>query len=67
MFKNLKGEMVKKDLTNKQLAEKLKISERAIRNKLNGVSEFTWSEVLTIKECFFPEISLEILFSRKSA
>ena len=40
-------------------------SERTIRNKLNGRSEFTLSEAIKIKETWFSTLSLDYLFNEK--
>lgn len=62
MFRVLRGEMVKADLTIIRLAEELEISEKSLRNKLNGTTEFSWSEVLKIRKIVAPTMSLEELF-----
>lgn len=62
MFRVLRGEMVKADLTIAQLADRIEISEKSLRNKMNGVTEFTWSEVLIIRKIIAPTMSLEELF-----
>lgn len=62
MFRTLRGEMVKADLSVSQLASKVNISEKSLRNKLNGVTEFTWNEVLEIRKIVSPNMQLEDLF-----
>ena len=47
MFRVLRGEMVKADLTVVRLSEELGISEKSLRNKLNGITEFSWKYILT--------------------
>ena len=56
-------------LTQKQIAEKLDISTVAYIKKENGKSEFKDSEKIKFKELllpYFPNITLEEIFSRKS-
>ncbi|MEZ3488330.1 MAG: transcriptional regulator [Lachnospiraceae bacterium] len=62
MFRVLRGEMVKADLTIVRLAEELGMSEKSLRNKLNGTTEFSWNEVLKIRKIVAPTMSLEELF-----
>lgn len=63
MFRILRGEMVKANLTIAQLANKVGISEKSLRNKMNGTTEFTWSEILKIREIVAPTMPLEELFT----
>ncbi|MFL0245926.1 hypothetical protein ACJDUG_02905 [Clostridium sp. WILCCON 0185] len=38
--------MILNDISRKELAETMKISTRALNNKLNGYSDFTFNEVM---------------------
>ncbi len=62
MYRILKGEMVKIGLPISDLAQKIGVSEKTLRNKLNGCTDFTWSEVLAIKKIVNPEMKIEELF-----
>lgn len=62
MYRVLKGEMVKADVNIRELAFKIGITERSLRNKINGVTAFTWNEVLEIRKIVSPSMSLEELF-----
>lgn len=62
MYRNLKGEMVKADITIKDLAFKIGITERSLRNKINGDTSFSWNEVLEIRKIVSPSMELEELF-----
>lgn len=67
MRNNLIAEMVRKgykaDQIPKILATTLGCTERTIRNKLNNVTDFTFSEVIKINESFFnDEFDLKYLF-----
>lgn len=68
MYRILKAEMVRANISIKQLSMKLDITERSLRNKINGVTEFTLSELLRINEVMNEKmklsISLEELFER---
>lgn len=62
MYRVLKGEMVKNGITVRELASKIGITERGLRNKINGKTSFSWEEVLKIKSEAFPDALLEELF-----
>lgn len=40
MFRNLRAEMARQDLTGKQIAAKIGISEKAFSNRMRGRTEF---------------------------
>ncbi len=63
MYRVLKGEMVKANISIRELAFKIGVTERSLRNKINGITAFTWNEVLKIREIVSPSMSLEELFS----
>lgn len=63
MFVNLKIEMMKKGVTAKKISEKIGISNKTFFNKMNGSSEFTRREMYTIRDEFFPDKSIEYLFT----
>jgi DNA-binding Xre family transcriptional regulator len=54
----------KRGIKKLAIARQLKISERTLRNKMQGITSFTWGEVCSIQECFFPDITKDELFSR---
>lgn len=68
MYRILKAEMVRANISIKQLSMKLDITERSLRNKINGVTEFTLSESFRINEVMNEKtklnISLEELFEK---
>ena len=63
MFRELLGEMIKKGISKADLAKVLKISERTLKNKLNGITDFSWSEVKKIKSVVAPEMECSKLFA----
>ena len=63
--RNLKAEMVRKNITSAAVAELLNVSERTVRAKIKGETDFTWGEVQTIKKQLFPDINEEYLFERQ--
>ena len=66
MYYRLKIEISRRGYTIEKFASKLSISEKSLRNKLNGTTEFTWSEVLAIRDLIDPDMLLEELFKKES-
>lgn len=62
MYRVLRGEMVKAGISVAKLAEKIGISEKSLRNKLNGTTDFTWPEAKTIRKIVNPNADMEELF-----
>ena len=65
MYRILRGEMVKKGLTISRLAEKIGVSEKTLRNKIHGDTDFTWPAVCTIHRLVNPNMSKDELFSKE--
>lgn len=61
-YRNLKAEMERFGISTKNIAECIGKNERTVRNKLNGDTDFSWSETCKIQHEFFPEISKDYLF-----
>ena len=66
MYRTLKAEMVRSDISVKQLAIQIGITERSLRNKINGRTEFLWSETLKIRKIVSPGMPLEDLFKSET-
>lgn len=66
MYRTLKAEMVRADISIKQLAIQIGITERSLRNKINGKTEFLWSETLKIRKIVSPSMNLEDLFKSEN-
>lgn len=64
MFENLIMELKRKGITYRAVAGLLHCNEKTVQNKMNGVTEFTLSEVLAISDNIFPEFELRYLFRR---
>ena len=61
----LKFEIARKGFTIEGFAKELGISDKTLRNKINGITDFTWSECLMIKKKLNTELSLEELFEKE--
>ena len=64
MFPNVKAELARKGVTLTELAEAIGMSLQTLSGRMNGKSEFTYSEAVKIKKFLGVEIPLEILFER---
>lgn len=62
VLRNLKGYRAKHNITQEEIANKLGISVVAYRNKENGHTQFTLSEVKTISDLFKANIK-DIFFN----
>ena len=59
----LAGEITKRGIRKTVIADRLGISEKALYNKMSGISSFTWNEVQIINKCFFPDMTPNDLFA----
>ena len=62
MFKNLLAEMARRDINNLYLSRLLNLTPNTISRKMTGKNEFTRKEMFTIRDNFFPELTIEYLF-----
>lgn len=61
MLGNMISELRRKNITNKAVAEVIGSSEKTVVNKLNGTTEFTISEAMSINVNLLPEFNLSYL------
>lgn len=61
MYVNMISELRRKNIANKAVAELIGTSEKTVVNKLNGTSDFTIQEAMTINENLLPEFKLSYL------
>ncbi len=66
MYLRLKFELIKKGYTIELFAKKIGMAEKTLRNKIGGVTDFTWRECLLIKEVLQTDIPLEELFEKEN-
>jgi hypothetical protein len=62
MRKNLLKEMIDKNITFKDLAEVIEVTERTVKDKTSGKYDFSLKEVLKIRKDCFPKKDIEYLF-----
>lgn len=62
MFRNLRAEMARQDVAFGDLAKTLKVRNATVSDKVNGKSRFYIDEAISIRDEFFPNLSIEYLF-----
>lgn len=65
LYLRLKYEIQRKGYSIDMFSNKIGISEKTLRNKINGITDFTWSEVLLIRKLINPKMKLEELFKKE--
>lgn len=63
MMNNLKAEMVRYGVSNVDIQRATGLSERTVRDKLNGTTSFSFPEALAIRNQLFPSMRVEYLFA----
>ena len=63
MFPNLRAEIARHNISSKELAKGIGIAYDSLKNKLNGRTEFTRLEMFRIKKQYFPNCTVDYLFS----
>lgn len=61
---NLSAEMVRFGVTIVDIQNLLGCTDKTVRNKMNGTTEFSVREALTVRDTFFPGLRLEYLFAQ---
>lgn len=64
-YPNLSGEIAKRGIKKKVIAESIGICRRSLQNRMNGKVPFSYSEANTIRKRFFPDLTLDYLLSRQ--
>lgn len=63
-MKNLSAEMVRFGVSVSDLQNFLNCTDKTVRNKLSGTTEFSVREALGIRDAFFPGYRIEYLFAQ---
>ncbi len=66
MYRNLKAEMARKNINQKQLASMTNMSVSGLSLKMNGDTKFTFNDVIAIKKALGTELPLEELFAKEA-
>ena len=62
-MRNIEKEMQKFNVSIYDIKELLDCTEKTVRNKLNGTTDFTFSEVKKIRDNLFPGMEIDYLFN----
>lgn len=62
MYQYLVYRMKANGISNEAICSLLGISDKTFRNKLKGITAFTWNEAKKIKQAYFPDEDIEELF-----
>lgn len=65
-YPNLASKIAERGIKKSVIADSISCSPRALNNKMTGRTEFSWSEVCRIQQCFFPDIPKEVLLAREA-
>ena len=63
MFPNLYAEIARARMSTRDFAKWLGITEKSAKNKLDGVTEFKFSEIEKTRQ-LFPQVKQDYLFTR---
>lgn len=63
-YPTLEREIAGRGIKKKTVAESINVCNRSLNNKLSGRVPFTWPEVSKIRNRFFPDMTVEVLFAR---
>lgn len=65
MLKNLKAEMARENVSTCDVAKVIGKTEKTVKNKIDGITDFSFYETLRIRDAFFPKLDTEYLFEDK--
>ena len=60
----LDGKIFERGYKKTVISKAAGMSSRTFRNKMKGISDWTYPETLIIQSTFFPDISIEVLFEK---
>lgn len=64
MYPNLRAEMARHNVSMSDISRAARKTDRSIRDKISGKGDFTLTEIIAIRDTFFPDRSLDYLFIR---
>lgn len=62
MLHNLQAEIARVKVPQAEIAKAISVSDRTVRKKITGETNFTFSEARKIRDTFFPNLELDYLF-----
>ena len=67
LYPNLMAEMAREGITAEKMAEKIGINVATMSAKINHEGRMKLHEAVKIRDCFFPGMAIDYLFSARSA
>lgn len=64
-YEELAKEMERKGIRYEKAGRTIGVTKRTLWNKLHGIGDFTITEAIILRDEFFREMPLEVLFSKK--
>lgn len=64
-YPNLAGEIARRGIKKKVIAESLGVCRRSLQNRLDGKVPFSYEDASTIQKHFFPDLTLDYLFEKE--
>lgn len=58
--------MRESNISREEICKVIHVSEKTLRNKLSGRTDFTWRECRTIRKRYFPNEEYESLFENST-
>ena len=65
-MRNLRAEMIRYGVSSSDIQALLSCTDKTVKNRLDGVSEFSVGDSMKIRDTFFPGLRLEYLFAQDS-
>lgn len=66
-MKNLAAEMVRNGVSVRDIQQIISCTERTVHNKLDGITDFSVTEAIRIRDAYFPGMRLAYLFAESGA
>ena len=64
-YPNLAGEIARRGIKKKVIAESLGVCRRSLQNRLDGKVPFSYEDASTIQKRLFPDLTLDYLFEKE--
>lgn len=64
---NLKAEMARRSISILDIAKEIGRTDRSVREKISGRTQFSMPEAAMVRDKFFPGYSLEYLFTNEQS
>lgn len=64
MYRNLEAELARKGISRADIADALGVAVATVSEKLNNAGRMKLGEAMTIRDTFFPNMTVDYLFER---